>query len=79
MEVDRATIDGVDVNYVHTASTENAEARRVKAAGTQVEKENNRAAVELKVHEFEVMHSKFSFTDRDNGSRLSADYREHRP
>jgi hypothetical protein len=63
VEVDRATIEGVSVNYVHTPLTEQAEAQRVKAAGKQVEKENNRVAVELKVHEFDVSRSRFSFVD----------------
>ena len=64
VDVDNATIDGVDVGYVHAPSTKQAEAQRVKNAGKQIEKENNRPAVEISVRDFDVTHSNFAYTDK---------------
>ena len=64
VDVDNATIDGVDVGYVHAPSTQKAEAQRVKNAGKQIEKQNNRPAVEIAVHDFDVNHSNFTYTDK---------------
>jgi hypothetical protein len=64
VDVDNATIDRVDVGYVHAPSTQNAEAQRVKNAGKQIEKENNRPAVEIAVRDFDVTRSNFSYTDK---------------
>jgi hypothetical protein len=64
VEVDNATIDGVDVGYVHTPATHVAEAKRVKEAGKQIEKQNNRAAVEIKVSDLDIVHSNFAYTDK---------------
>jgi len=36
------------VGYVHTPATQQAEAQRVKATGKQIEKQNNRPAVDMK-------------------------------
>jgi hypothetical protein len=64
VQVDNATIEGVSVGYVHAPATQQAEARRVKAAGKEIEKQNNRRAVEIEVHEFDITHSNFSYTDK---------------
>ncbi|MGA2410808.1 MAG: DUF748 domain-containing protein [Candidatus Binataceae bacterium] len=64
VQVDNAAIDGVNVGYVHSAATQQAEASRVKAAGKAIEKQNNRPAVELQVHEFDITGSNFSYTDK---------------
>ena len=64
VEVDNATIDGVAVGYVHAPETKEAEAKRVKATGKEIEKENNRPAVEISVRDFDVTHSNFSFLDK---------------
>src|SRR3984893_16051644 len=45
-------------------ATQQAEARRVKATGKQIEKQNNRPAVDIEVREFDITHSSFSYTDK---------------
>jgi uncharacterized membrane protein YagU involved in acid resistance len=64
VQVDNATIEGVAVGYVHAPATQQAEARRVKATGKQIEKQNNRPAVDIEVRKFDVTHSSFSYTDK---------------
>ena len=55
---------GLTSNYVHSPATQQAEARRVEATGRQIEKQNNRAAVDINVREFDITHSNFAFTDQ---------------
>jgi hypothetical protein len=64
VEVDNATVDGVALGYLHAPSTRQAEARRVKETGKQIEKQNNRPAVDISVGEFDVTRSSFSYTDK---------------
>jgi Domain of Unknown Function (DUF748) len=64
VQVDNATIDRVDVGYVHTPATQPAEAQRAKETGKQIEKQNNRAAVDIGVREFDITHSSFSYFDK---------------
>jgi hypothetical protein len=64
VEVDNATVDGVNVSYVHTPATQVAEAKRVKETGKEIEKENNRRAVEISVRDLDIVHSNFAYTDR---------------
>jgi uncharacterized membrane protein YagU involved in acid resistance len=64
VQVDNATIEGVGVGYVHAPATQQAEAQRVKATGKQIEKQNNRLAVDIEVRELDITHSSFSYTDR---------------
>jgi hypothetical protein len=64
VRVDNATIDGVGIQYVHAPATQQAETRRVKETGKQIEKQNNRPAVDVQVREFDVTHSAFSYTDK---------------
>lgn len=64
VQVDNATIDGVGIQYVHARATQRAETQRVKESGKQIEKQNNRPAVDLQVREFDVSHSSFSYTDK---------------
>ncbi|HTW87803.1 MAG TPA: DUF748 domain-containing protein [Candidatus Binataceae bacterium] len=64
VKIDYMKLEGLDLNYVHTAATEQAEVRRVKAAGQQVEKQNNRPAVDIDVRELDITDSNFSYTDQ---------------
>jgi hypothetical protein len=64
VDVDNATIEGVDVGYVHSPATKQAEAQRVTETGKQIEKQNNRPAVDVSVREFDITRSNFSFTDK---------------
>ena len=57
-------IQGVDVGYVHSPTTKQAEAQRVRETGKQIEKQNNRSAVDISVREFDITRSNFSFTDK---------------
>jgi hypothetical protein len=64
VQVDKATINGVSIQYVHAPATQQAETQRVKETSKQIEKQNNRPAVDLQVREFDVAHSSFSYTDK---------------
>jgi hypothetical protein len=64
VQVHNATIDGVTVGYIHKPATERVEAQRVKAAGKQIEKQNNRPAVDIQVSELDITHSNFSYLDQ---------------
>jgi hypothetical protein len=64
VDVDNATIEGVGVSYVHSAATQQAEAQRVRETGKEIEKQNNRPAVDISVREFDINHGTFSFTDK---------------
>src|SRR6266851_5697930 len=64
VQVENATIDGVALGYLHAPSTRQAEARRVKETGKQIEKQNNRPAVDISVGEFDITHGSFSYTDK---------------
>ena len=64
IQVNTATIDGVGIGYVHSPATQQAEAQRAKETGKQIEKQNNRAAVDISVHEFDIKHSSFSYLDK---------------
>jgi hypothetical protein len=41
-----------------------AEAKRVKETGKEIEKENNRRAVEISVRDLDITHSNFAYTDK---------------
>jgi hypothetical protein len=58
------TIERVGVSYVHSLGTQQKEAQRVKKTGKQLEKQNNRAAVDISVHELDITQSNFSYTDK---------------
>jgi uncharacterized protein DUF748 len=64
VQVDKATLEGVIVGYIHAPATQQAEAQRVTATGKQIEKQNNRPTVNINVQEFDVTHSSFSYTDQ---------------
>jgi Domain of Unknown Function (DUF748) len=64
VQVDKATIDGVGIQYVHMPATQRAEAQRAKEASKKIEKQNNRPTVDIHVREFDVIHSSFSYTDK---------------
>jgi len=64
VDVDNATIDEVNVGYFHSPATKQAEAQRVKDTGKQIEKQNNRQAVDITVRDFDITHSNFSYTDK---------------
>jgi hypothetical protein len=63
VDVDKVTIDSIDVQYIHAPGTENAEAKRVDIAGQAIEKQNNRPAVNIKIRELEIKRSRFTFDD----------------
>jgi hypothetical protein len=64
VDVNDASLQGVDVDYVHLPQTQKQEAQRVKAAGKAVEEQNNRPAVDLTVREFDVGNSNFAYEDK---------------
>jgi hypothetical protein len=63
VDVHDAIIDGVDVTYVHKPGSEVVENQRITKAGRTIEKENNRPAVDIKLHEVEIRHSRLAFND----------------
>lgn len=64
VDVDNATIDAVNIGYVHSPATKQAEAKRVKETGKEIEKQNNRPAVDIAVRELDIVHSDFAYTDK---------------
>ena len=72
VDVDNAKVESVSIGYVHSPATQKQEAQRVNQAGKQIEKQNNRRAVMIKVREFDVLAGNFSYTDqtRDPNYRL---------
>jgi len=64
VEVDNATVDGVGLSYVHSPATEQKEADRVEATGKEIEKQNNRPAVDISVRELDITRSSFSYEDK---------------
>ena len=65
VEVDDATLDKVDVTYVHTPQTDTRERQNVDAAGKSIEKENNRKAVVILLKRFDVRQSAFAYEDKE--------------
>jgi len=64
VEVNNASIASVGVGYFHSPATQKREAERLKETGRQIEKQNNRPAVDITVREFDFNHSDFSYTDK---------------
>jgi hypothetical protein len=64
VDVNKASISDVAIGYTHSPATEKQEAQRVKETGEQVEKQNNRSAVDISVREFDITQSDFSYTDQ---------------
>lgn len=64
VDVNAASVQGIDVDYVHLAQTQKQEAQRIKTAGKAVEEQNNRPAVDISVREFDIGHSNFAYTDK---------------
>src|ERR1700722_13923697 len=64
IDVRNATIDTVDVTYLHLRQTQNAETRRIETVGKTVEKENNRPAVNIRMRELDIRESKLAFEDQ---------------
>jgi hypothetical protein len=65
IRIDDAAVNKVDVTYFHTAETKKAEAQRVTATGKQVQKQNNRPAVNLDLTNFRIEDSRFTFDNRE--------------
>jgi hypothetical protein len=62
--IDNVGITDVVVGYVHSPATQKQEVQRVKESGKQIEKQNNRSAVDIQVHEFNIKRSAFAYTDQ---------------
>ena len=62
-EVYEATIDGVELDYVHRARTAAAEAKRATEVKQAAEQVNNRKGLLLKIDEVNFVRSKFTFSD----------------
>ena len=63
VKVHQATIDTVDVTYVHTPQTQTAEKQRVTEVGKTIQKENNRPAVNVDVQALNINNSRLGFKD----------------
>ena len=64
IDVHNVTFDAINVVYTHRLETQNAEAKRIGAAGKVVEKETNRRAVNIKVDALDIKHSRVAFDDQ---------------
>ncbi|MFZ0676239.1 DUF748 domain-containing protein [Candidatus Binatus sp.] len=60
-EVETATIDGVHLDYVHTAQTAAAETSRIRTVKNAAAKVNNAPGIELKAHEVVLTNSTLKF------------------
>jgi hypothetical protein len=60
-EVETATIDGVHLDYVHTAQTAAAETSRIRTVKNAAAKVNNTPGIELKAHEVVLTNSTLKF------------------
>lgn len=65
VEVDNATLERVEVTYVHTAQTDAREKQNVHAAGKTVEQQNNKPDTVILVKRFEVRDSVFAYDDKE--------------
>ena len=65
VEVDDATLDKVDITYVHTAQTDTRERENIHAAGNAVEKQNNAPDTVVLVKHFQVRDSIFAYEDKE--------------
>jgi hypothetical protein len=66
VDVRNATINSVDLTYVHLRQTAGAEKERVTKAGQTIEKENNRPAVNLKLAELDIRNSRLAFNNQSS-------------
>jgi uncharacterized protein DUF748 len=66
VKVRNATIDSVNLSYVHLAQTREAETQRIVKAGKGIEKQNNRPAVNIDVQEVDIKHSRLDFKNQDS-------------
>jgi Domain of Unknown Function (DUF748) len=64
VEVNNAVIADVSIDYIHSPATEKQEVQRVKETGKQIEKQNNRPAVDIAVREFDIRSSNLAYTDQ---------------
>jgi hypothetical protein len=64
VDVNNASIADVTIGYVHSPATQKQEAQRVKATGKEIEKQNNRPAVDITVRELDISKSNFAYTDQ---------------
>jgi Domain of Unknown Function (DUF748) len=64
VEVNNAAIADVSIDYIHSPATEKQEVQRVKETGKQIEKQNNRPAVDITVREFDIRSSNLAYTDQ---------------
>jgi hypothetical protein len=63
-EVDNVGITDVGVGYAHLPSTQQKEAQRIEETGEQIEKRNNRLAVDIKGREVDTTKSVFAIPIR---------------
>jgi Domain of Unknown Function (DUF748) len=64
VKVQNATIDSVDLSYVHLSQTQDVEKQRVIKAGKTIEKQNNRPAVDIDVRELDINHGRLDFQNQ---------------
>ncbi len=78
VEVDDATLDKVDVTYLHMPQTEVREKENVNAAGETIEKENNQPAVVILIKRFTVRDSTFAYDDKEKNPNFKLDLTDAR-
>jgi hypothetical protein len=66
VKVRNATIDSVNLSYIHLAQTQGAEKQRVIKAGESIQKQNNRPGVNIDVQELDINHSRLDFRNQDS-------------
>ncbi|MBV8056720.1 MAG: DUF748 domain-containing protein [Deltaproteobacteria bacterium] len=66
VKVHNATIDSVNLSYVHQLQTRGAEKQRIIKVGKSIQKENNRPAVNVEVQELDIKNSRLEFKHQDS-------------
>ncbi|MBV8359824.1 MAG: DUF748 domain-containing protein [Deltaproteobacteria bacterium] len=71
VEVRNATIESVNLSYLHLAQTQHMEKQRVIKAGEGIKKQNNRPAVNVDVQELDINHSRLNFENQKSDQRYA--------
>jgi hypothetical protein len=66
VQVRNATIDSVNLSYVHLARTQGVEKQRIIKVGKSIQKQNNRPAVNIDIQELDINHSRLDFRDQNS-------------
>lgn len=73
VRVESVTIDGLRVDYVHSARTDAKEQQRLDQAGEMARDVANEAAIKVQVDDVHLSNAALAFVEEDRGYRVSLD------